>query len=247
MAMGNIGDLFIEIPSVDSTNIYAMQQVHARMTKHGNAFFAHEQTQGKGQRGRNWNSRKDENIILSVVFEPVSLNPASAFQLSSAVALACYRFCKVYTGDEISIKWPNDIYWRDRKAGGILIENLIRGNQWEFAVAGMGINVNQVNFPEELPNPVSFRQITGRVFPVMELAQELCDHLQDTWSILLSDPEVVYDAYNAALYKRGQTVKLKQENRVFEAKIEGVDTSGKLQVLTSMPEVFNFGEVSWVL
>jgi len=245
--MENIGDHFIEIPSVDSTNIYAMQAVHARMTKHGTAYFAHEQTQGKGQRGKTWSSQKDENIILSVVYEPFSLHPASAFLLSSSVALACYRFCKVYTGSEISIKWPNDIYWRDRKAGGILIENLIRGDQWEFAVAGIGININQIGFPPELPNPVSFRQVTGREFPVVDLAKELCGHLQDCWSILLHHPDQVTGEYNEALYRRGEKVKLRQENRVFEARIDGVNQNGQLEVFTAASETFNFGEVSWIL
>jgi len=97
--MENIGDHFIEIPSVDSTNIYAMQEVHARMTKHGTAYFAHEQTRGKGQRGKTWSSQKDENIILSVVYEPFSLHPTSAFLLSPSLSLSLYRFFKVYTGN----------------------------------------------------------------------------------------------------------------------------------------------------
>jgi BirA family transcriptional regulator, biotin operon repressor / biotin---[acetyl-CoA-carboxylase] ligase len=245
--MDNIGDHFIEIPSVDSTNIYAMQHVHARMSKHGTAYFAHEQTKGKGQRGKSWDSLKAQNIILSVVYEPLSLNPSSAFLLSSAVALGCYRFCKVYTGDEMRIKWPNDLYWRDRKAGGILIENLIRGNLWEFAIAGIGININQVSFPPNLPNPVSFRQITGKDFPVVPLAKELCQYLQDSWITLLQDPEQIIADYNEALYKRGEKVKLKQVNRTFEARIDAVNKNGQLEVFSACPETFNFGEVSWVL
>ncbi len=245
--MENIGDLFIEIPTVDSTNIYAMQQVHARMAKHGTAYFAHEQTRGKGQRGRSWDSAKDENIILSVVYEPFSIPPASAFLLSSSVALACYRFCKVYTGEEMCIKWPNDLYWRDRKAGGILIENLIRGNRWDYAIAGIGLNINQVYFPADLPNPVSFRQITGKTFPVVDLAMELCEYLQECWTMVLHDPEQVTNAYNEALYKRGQVVKFRQDNRVFEARVDGVNINGQLEVFTAAPETYNFGELAWIL
>jgi BirA family transcriptional regulator, biotin operon repressor / biotin---[acetyl-CoA-carboxylase] ligase len=245
--MRHIGHLFIELPTVNSTNIYAMEQVHARLAKHGTAFFAHEQTQGKGQRGKTWNSSKDENILLSVVYEPLSLHPASAFALSAAVALACYRFCKVYTGDEMSIKWPNDLYWRDRKAGGILIENNIRGERWEFAIAGIGLNINQVHFPPELRNPVSFRQITGKTFPAVTLAAELCDHLQESWSILSRNPEMVIREYNDALYKRGEKVRLKQASRIFDARIKGVNSNGQLEVFTTVAEQFNFGEVSWLL
>jgi BirA family biotin operon repressor/biotin-[acetyl-CoA-carboxylase] ligase len=245
--MEHIGHHFIELPTVNSTNIYAMEQVHARLAKHGTAIFAHEQTQGKGQRGKTWNSSKDENIILSVVYEPVSLHPASAFYLSASVALACYRFCKFYTGDEMSIKWPNDLYWRDRKAGGILIENLVRGQLWEFSIAGIGLNINQVTFPTELHNPISFRQITGKSFPIVTLANELCGYLQESWSILVNNHEQITAEYNEALFKRGQQVRLKQASRIFEARVDGVNNNGQLEVFTSVPEQFNFGEVSWIL
>ncbi len=245
--MENIGDLFIELPTVDSTNIYAMQQVHARLAKHGTIYFAHEQTRGKGQWGRIWDSRKGENIVLSIVYEPLLLSPASTFLLSAAVALGCYNFCKVFTGEETAIKWPNDIYWRDRKAGGILVENLIRGNQWEFAIAGIGININQVNFPEDLPNPVSFRQITGKTLSPIALAKELCAQLQQSWKLLLDNEAGLVDEYNKALYKRGEVVKLKQSNRTFDARIEGVSKNGQLEVFTAIPESLNYGEVSWLL
>jgi len=98
-----------------------------------------------------------------------------------------------------------------------------------------------------LPNPVSFRQVTGREFPVVDLAKELCGHLQDCWSILLQHPDQVTGEYNEALYRRGEKVKLRQENRVFEARIDGVNQNGQLEVFTVAPETFNFGEVSWIL
>jgi BirA family biotin operon repressor/biotin-[acetyl-CoA-carboxylase] ligase len=245
--MENIGDRFIEIPTVDSTNIYAMQQVHARLAKHGFVYFAHEQTQGKGQRGRSWESRKGDNITLSAVFEPLQLPASSAFLFSSAIAVACYNFCKVYTGDEISIKWPNDLYWRDRKAGGILVENIFRGSTWDWSIVGIGLNINQVQFAENLVNPVSFRQITGRTLPVLSLAKELCFYLQQSWEELLTGGDEMMKTYNDALYKRGETVKLKQSARIFDARIDRVNKNGQLEVFTAIPESFNHGDVTWIL
>jgi BirA family transcriptional regulator, biotin operon repressor / biotin---[acetyl-CoA-carboxylase] ligase len=245
--MENIGDLFIELPSVNSTNIYAMQQVHARLAKHGTAYFAHEQTQGKGQRGKTWSSRAGENITLSVVFEPLSLNLNAAFFFNTAITLACYDFCKLYLGDETRIKWPNDLYWRDRKAGGILIENLVRGSTWEFAVAGIGLNINQIIFPPDLINPVSFRQITGREFKVIDLAKDLCEHIQEQWDALNLNSEYLLKAYNAALYKKGESVKLKKGNRIFEARIDSVNANGQLEVFTTISESFSHGEVEWLI
>ncbi len=83
------------------------------------------QTGGKGQRGKTWQTGNGENIAISIIIEPKHLQVAEQFNLSVAVALGCYDFFSAYAGDETFIKWPNDIYWRDRKAGGVLIENVI--------------------------------------------------------------------------------------------------------------------------
>ena len=170
----SIGHSFIELPSVDSTNNYAMAQAQARTASHGTLIFAHEQWAGKGQRGKSWTSQPGENIILSLILEPGPLPVTQYFPLSCAIALACLDFFSRYAGpDETRIKWPNDIYWRDRKAGGILIENSLKGDRWAYSIAGMGININQTTFPPTARNPVSLRQITGRSFDAVELAREL--------------------------------------------------------------------------
>lgn len=110
---------------MDSTNNYAMAQVYAGLAKHGMAWFANEQFAGKGQRGKDWITQPGENIALSIVLQPNFIEPFNQFQVSAAVALGVFDFFSKYAGDETKIKWPNDIYWRDRKAGGILIENVI--------------------------------------------------------------------------------------------------------------------------
>ncbi len=96
-----------------------------------------------------------ENIILSAVLEPVALSPSRRpSDLSACVALACYDLFSRYTREEdITIKWPNDLYWNDRKAGGILIENSFHGERWTIAIVGIGININQVVFPADCPQP----------------------------------------------------------------------------------------------
>src|SRR5688572_2022740 len=168
-----IGQPFTILSSVDSTNNYAMARVQAGLAQHGAAWFAHEQTAGKGQRNKHWLTNPSENILLSVVLQPFTLTASEQFLLSASVALACCDFYKNYAGEETSIKWPNDLYWRDRKAGGILIENNFRGSEWVFAIAGIGININQTSFDPALPNPVSLKQITGKNFNVIQLAREL--------------------------------------------------------------------------
>lgn len=120
-----IGETFIELLSVDSTNNYAFGMIQAKLAAQGTAVFAHEQTKGKGQRGKTWISEKGANIMLSVVLEPSFLQLHQQFYLSAAMALAGYDFLKKYVPENIFIKWPNDLYWNDKKAGGILIETKI--------------------------------------------------------------------------------------------------------------------------
>ena len=252
-----IGHAFIELESVDSTNNYAMARAAAGNASHGTLFFAYDQWAGKGQRGRVWSSTPGENIVLSAVIEPLAFQPAQAFALSVSVALACHDLFSRYAGPEsTSIKWPNDLYWNDRKAGGILIENHFQGDRWPLAIAGMGININQVEFPATARNPVSLRQITGRSFPAVDLARELGSCLDRRYSELSNGAGGEQFAraaagqlaqYNDRLYRRQQTVRLKKDSAVFATTILGVDARGSLLTRDTMTREFSFGEVEWVL
>jgi len=164
------------------------------------------------------------------------------------------------------VKWPNDLYWRDRKAGGILIESVIRGpgpvndisrdssqsatngHQWQWAVIGIGININETRFPAHLPNAVSLKQITGRSFEPVRLARELCICLQEEFvGLSTARKEDLIQRYNQNLYKLNQRVKVKKENRVFEVWIKGVSPHGKLLTSNAIDEEFDFGEIEWLI
>lgn len=241
-----IGQPFVELSVTDSTNIYAMTHIQHNMATHGSVFFAHQQVAGKGQLGKTWVTEGGQNIILSAIIDPNPLILGQQFRLSVAIALACYDFFRRYAGDETRIKWPNDIYWRDRKAGGILIENQIRGQQWQWAVAGMGININQTAFDTTLINPVSLKQITGKTFDPVQLAKELCTDLTQRMHQLFNHPfSVLIEEYNRYLFKRNEVVQLKRINTRFTCTILGVNETGELLVKDGPVDRFVFGEVSW--
>jgi BirA family biotin operon repressor/biotin-[acetyl-CoA-carboxylase] ligase len=251
--------------SVDSTNNYALAQVHAGLAPHGTTFFAHEQWAGKGQRGKTWLAEKGSSLILSVVIDPKPLSITQQFQLSACVAVSFCEFFSRYAGDDTSIKWPNDIYWQDRKAGGILIENVIGTNtwppiaigeavssqhqsQWRWAIAGIGVNINQPSFHEELKNPVSLRQITGKTFDTLELAKELCLILDQHFNELIDAGfDHIYQLYTDHLYKKGQQVRFKKGPRSFEATVINVSPEGRLIVQHATEEEFIWGEVEWII
>lgn len=261
LSADTIGSGFVELQSVDSTNKYAMKLAHAGMAQHGLVVFTHEQSDGKGQRGKNWHSEKGENITLSIIINPNPLLVSEQFKLSVCTAVTVYEFFSARAGDETKIKWPNDLYWRDRKAGGVLIENVIRisesevqshdpiaigSTNWKWAVIGIGININQTSFPENLPNPVSLKQITGKNFEPVELAKELCSVFDKNFKLLVSGNfDALNKIYQNHLYKKDEIVKFKKGNRIFETTIKGVSESGQLITHHSMEERFEFGEIEW--
>jgi BirA family transcriptional regulator, biotin operon repressor / biotin---[acetyl-CoA-carboxylase] ligase len=243
-----IGSPFIELQSVDSTNNYALTQVHAGLARHGSCFFAHEQTAGKGQRGKVWTAERDSSIITSIVIDPSPLTLVNQFHLSACVAVSACECLEKYTGDEVRVKWPNDVYWQDRKAGGILIENVIGDQTWGWAVIGIGINVNQERFSQGLTNPVSIKQITGKSFDPLSIAKELYSILNKNWNELSSNGfNKIYSSYQQRLYKKDQQVRFKKDNRSFQGIVKNVSPSGLLVVQHAIEEEFRMGELEWML
>ncbi len=236
------------LDTVDSTNNYAMAKVHAGMASHGMVWFTHEQTAGKGQRGKSWEIEPGKNIAMSLVLQLEELNAKQQFHLSAAVALACFEFFSGYAGEDTKIKWPNDLFWCDRKAGGVLIENIFHGKEWRWAIAGIGININQTSFDSSIKNPVSLKQITGKEFDTIALAKELYTLLMEKISGLnAGSSEKILEDYNKHIYKLNKNVVLKKDDVNFETVIKGVSSQGMLLTVDATDRQFDFGEVEWVL
>lgn len=185
-----LGAPLIELSTIDSTNIYAMAQIKAGLAKSGSCYTADFQTNGKGQHGRVWESTKGQNLLCSYILELNTLDalknwtPADQIGFSAAIALGARAFFAAFAGSETKIKKPNDIYFSDRKAGGILIENLVRGQEWTWAVIGIGMNINQTEFsPEALnsvsSNPISLQEITNQSWDIKKMQQHLSEALND--------------------------------------------------------------------
>ena len=240
------GSFFTILDTVDSTNNYAMARIDDGLAKHGMGWFANEQTAGKGQRGKDWSSEKGKNIAMSLVLSPEQLKLSSQFHLSAAVALACFEFLSGYIDDETKIKWPNDLFWRDRKAGGILIENKFHGKTWKWAVVGIGININQTVFDKSLANAVALKQITGKTFNPIDLGKELHALLIKKLSEQISLADILQQ-YNQHLYKINELVTLRKSGIKFDTVIKEVSVLGKLVTVDAIEREFDFGEVEWVL
>ena len=242
-----IGLPFIELQQVESTNNYATGLVHAGMARHGMAVFANHQTAGKGQWYKKWHGDANKNIALSVIIKPDGFSLSQSFLFSMATAVGVYCFLKSYAGDEIKIKWPNDIYWRDRKTAGILIENTVQGSSWKWSVIGVGININQTSFDQVASKAVSLKQITGKDFEPVQLAKELCTFLENAFDTLHQSDETIIDTYKKNLFRLGETGVFRKEGRVFTGTVTDVTTHGQLVVQGAIEERFNVGEIEWVI
>ncbi len=192
-----LGEPLIELSEIDSTNMYAMEQIHAQKALSGSVYQTDFQTNGKGQHGRIWESHRGENLLCTYVLELNALKqgknwvPSEQLGLSGAIALGAQAFFMEFAGEETKIKKPNDIYWRDRKAGGILIENIVRGTDWTWTVIGIGLNINQTQFSNEAGNPVSLKQITGKHWDIKAMQKKLADTLSASLNLWLTDGELL--------------------------------------------------------
>jgi BirA family transcriptional regulator, biotin operon repressor / biotin---[acetyl-CoA-carboxylase] ligase len=208
-----LGEPLIELTTIPSTNIYAMDQVHKGLALSGSCYTADFQTAGKGQHGRNWESEKGQNLLSSYVLELKQLKtdkiwtPADQIGFSAAIALGARAFFAAFAGEQTKIKKPNDIYFSDRKAGGILIENLVRGKDWTWAVIGIGMNINQNSFSSDAvnrvsSNPISLQEITNQHWDLKKMQTHLSEALtKSIQNWLIEGDEKTIEAFNALCFE----------------------------------------------
>ncbi|SEA07601.1 BirA family transcriptional regulator, biotin operon repressor / biotin-[acetyl-CoA-carboxylase] ligase [Arachidicoccus rhizosphaerae] len=249
-----IGNPLTILDEVESSNNYATTLALQGLAKHGHAILARFQSRGKGQRGRSWQGAPGQNIALSVILDMKGVALTRNFELSMAIALGVFDFFSHYGGEKTRIKWPNDIYWSDRKAVGILIENNIKGKNWQWAVAGMGINMNQTQFSDQMAGKaVSLRQITGKSYDIEDSSRELCTFLEKRYQQFLEDAGTLLSDYNQVLYAKNQTVPIRyqgvatQAPQDLEVVIEAVDAQGRLWITGAPVPYFQFGEIQWLI
>lgn len=219
----------IHISETNSTNNYLQslcteQQGVEELT----TVVADFQTSGKGQRGNSWESAPGKNLLFSFILFPEFLEAKRQFLISQIVSLAVKEELESYTTD-VSIKWPNDIYWKDKKICGILIENDLMGRIICRSIAGIGININQEAFHSPAPNPVSLLQITGMEYDIFEILKNIMLRVQAYYEQLRQgDASSIADRYGKALFRKEGFHRYKDAKEEFSAKIVRVESEGKL-------------------
>ena len=162
----------INIHTTTSTNDYLKALLQLENLENFTVVQAMYQTKGRGQLGNIWQSECDKNLIFSILLKHDNFSVTRQFDINKVVALAVIKFLKKYF-DPVTIKWPNDIMADNKKIGGILIENIIRGNTNNYSVVGIGININQISFDDLLSKAISLQQLTHKEYDLLVLTQVL--------------------------------------------------------------------------
>lgn len=235
-----IGSEIIRLNTTDSTNDYCLKLLKENDVAEGIVVSADEQTAGRGYRENQWESEKGKNLTFSIALFPDFLKANQQFLLSEIISLGITDFLSLYKNN-VSIKWPNDIMIGEKKAGGILIENVIQENKIIMAVTGVGLNINQTEFNNYYPEPVSLKSILGVDLDLEECLSLLCDSIEKRY-IQLKDNNI--DAINSdyinGLYRYKKMCSYKDKNGEFKAKIIDVAVSGHLVVKTETGEIRNY-------
>ena len=242
------GKVLIHLPTTDSTNSYAshlLSKNHAPVE--GTVILADHQSAGKGYAGNTWDAQTGQNILMSLIYFPTFVQPYQQFNLNIAVSLGIYDALLPLAGEDLSIKWPNDIYFKTKKIGGILIENSLRGSMIQSSIIGIGINVNQQVFNDGI-NASSIALITGKETDRFMLTAKICEAIEPYYLQLKNSK--LYELrqlYQSRLLGINQNQLFKKGGNTFNAIINGVTLDGKLilQRDTGILE-FGFKEVEFV-
>ena len=219
----------IHLSSVDSTNSYLM----AYKPWEGETMtvvYADEQTAGRGQGSNHWESEPGKNLTFSVLVHPTMVPVMRQFLLSEAGALALWDVLGQYLGaDDVKMKWPNDIYWKDKKISGTLIETRLGGGHVKDCVYGTGVDVNQEKFVSDAPNPVSMKQILGHDVDLKELLNKIIDSLKKYYAAIENgEYAAISELYHSGIYRAHGFHRYKDKDGEFEAAIVEVEDSGNL-------------------
>ncbi len=253
-----IGQNSCNLKSTDSTNSYASELLRQKVQPEGTMIYTFDQQNGRGQRGNTWYSQPNKNATLSYILHPTFLQLEKQFLLNKITCLAVADLMaeNLTYSKEISeanklvqIKWPNDIYVGNKKIAGILIENALRESSIKTSIVGIGININQTEFKDQI-NATSLALLTNSNYDLMQLIERLCEFMEARYLQLKANKTDAIDTeYLQKLFQLNEWKNYTLNNEIFEGKIIGVSSFGKLQMELRRAEIkeFYLNEIGFVI
>lgn len=244
-----IGQNLISLKSVDSTNNYLKNQLaKSKPLPEGTVILAEEQFAGRGQFDNKWLSQPGKNLTFSILLHPVFLAPFKQFLLNIAVSLAINDTITSFIGSGCKIKWPNDLYFKDKKIGGVLIENILQGNMWKYSIVGIGINVNQIQFDDRINNITSLAAIIGKELVLDTLLSALFSSINARYNQLKGhNSKNLFEEYKKHLY-RFESLHTYESNGIpFEGRITNIQQEGQIEITVGEEvKTFSLKEVKYL-
>ena len=245
-----MNETFIHLNETHSTNSYLRELImREKEQPEGTVVITDYQTAGRGQKGNSWESERGKNLTFSILLHPNHIPPGKQFILSQLISIAIVGVLKKYDR-HFTIKWPNDIYWKEKKIAGMLIEVDLTGSSLSNAIIGIGININQRHFKSDAPNPVSLTQITGKEHNLSELLEKILDSIVDEYNKYTPDnEEEIRQKYMALLFRNKGVYPYLYGEEIFNASIEGIEPNGQLILKKENVSIhtFAFKEISFVI
>lgn len=245
-----VGQNLLTLKEVNSTNDFLKNLLsNSKPLPEGTVIMAETQFAGRGQQQNKWHSQPGKNLTFSLLLNPSFLAIADQFDLNRVISLGVVDALEPLLGNDLKIKWPNDIYYGDKKLGGILIENLIYGTKIKNAIIGIGLNINQDSFPADTGNATSLKQILHKDYDLRALLSDICSHIE-AWYLKLraSKKETVRIAYLDRLYWLNQQKQFRSNNSAFKGVITNVKSNGLLVIRNDKGEEleFNLKEIEFL-
>ena len=235
------------ILTLESTQNYALELLSKTKPIEGTAILTYNQSSGRGQYGTLWQTEPGKNISVSFIFYPGFIPLKQQFILSKAIALAVAETVSYFVTVKVFIKWPNDIIANDKKLGGILINNSIQGDKWVHSVVGIGLNINQSSFPENLPHAASIYNITNQKINLEDVVFLLKEKLMKYYQFLIDGKyEEINRLYFNSLFGLNKELNyIRKSGERFHGTIEGIEESGSILLKTNSGiESFSIKEIS---
>lgn len=224
-----LGKRLIYMPECHSTNDIAAQILDQPSTHEGTVVITDHQLRGRGQRGNTWVTAKHQNLTFSIVLQPSFLAPQDQFYLNVVVSLGVHNLLQELLREPVYVKWPNDVIVEKGKIAGILIENQLQGFRLAHCIAGVGVNVNQRDFP--VPNAASISGITGRDHSLPDVLELLLSRIEDKYLRLREGKRnSLRDEYLGVMYWKDEVRSFSSGGQRFEGRITGIDEHGQLCV-----------------
>lgn len=247
METERMGRTLLYADIIDSTNLEAKKQAESGAPE-GTLVVADCQNAGRGRLGRVWTSPSGCGLWMSLLLRP-AFPPMQASMVTLVAAMAVMEGIQEVSGVEALIKWPNDLVVQGKKVCGILTEMSLEENRISHIVTGIGINVNNTSFPEELQDKaISLFMLTEKKISRAKLAAAVCKAFEKYYGIFLKDGNLrsIKDAYNARLVNRGQQVVISDGAGSLICVSSGIDETGALLVTKEdgSVEAITSGEVS---